>query len=44
MSVEKAAVIKKYLKFKRLSLLNRYIITNIKKYLKNSMDFANLTK
>ena len=41
---KKVAVIKKYLKFKRPSSLKRYTITNIKKYLKNSIDFINLSK
>ena len=44
MSVEKAAEIKKYFKFRILCSFKIYIITNIKKYLKNSMDFINLSK
>ena len=40
----KAAKRKKYLKFKISSLLKRYTITNIKKNLKNSIDFTNLIK
>ena len=44
MSAEKNAEIKKYLKFKILCSLKRYIIINIKKYLKNIIDFTNLTK
>ena len=44
MSVEKAAELKRYLKFKILCSLKRYIIINIKKYLKNIMDFTNLAK
>ena len=41
---EKTAVRKKYLKFKIPNFLNKYIIINNKKNLKNNMDFVNLTK
>ena len=41
---KKSPEIKKYLKFKILSSLKRYIIISIKKYLKNIIDFTNLTK
>ena len=44
MSVEKKAEIKKYFKLRILCSFKRYIITNIKKYLKNSIDFINLSK
>ena len=44
MSVEKAAELKRYLKFKILCSLKRYIIINIKKNLKNIIDFISLTK
>ena len=40
----KEAERKRYLKFKISSLLKRYTITNIKKNLKNSIDFTNLIK
>ena len=43
-SGRKAAERKKYLKFKISSLLKRYTITNVKKNLKNSIDFTNLIK
>ena len=42
--VVSAAERKKYLKFKTSSLLNRYAISNVKKNLKNVIDFTNLTK
>ena len=44
MNVEKKAEIKKYFKFRILCSFKRYIIINIKKYLKNSIDFINLSK
>ena len=43
-SGRKAAERKKYLKFKISNLLKRYTTTNIKKNLKNSIDFINLIK
>ena len=44
MNAEKEAEIKKYFKLRILCSFKRYIITNIKKYLKNSIDFINLSK
>ena len=44
MNVEKKVEIKKYFKLRILCSFKRYIITNIKKYLKNSIDFINLSK
>ena len=41
---EKAAVRKKYLKFKISNLFKKYTIIKNKKYLKNNIDFENLTK
>ena len=41
---EKQGVRKKYLKFKISNLFKRYIIVKNKKYLKNNIDFENLTK
>ena len=40
----KAAEIKKYLNFKISNLHKRYIINNIRKNLKNDIDFTNLVK
>ena len=44
MIVEKAAIKKKYLKFKISNLFKRYVIIKNKKNLKNNIDFINLCK